>query len=274
MDAEVLPQSGGKGTLLRVRDLRRRYKRGGWLARNRSQVEALRGVDLEIPAGSIVALIGASGSGKSTLARCLACLEKPDSGEIWFAGRNLVPLGEHELIPIRRQIQLIFQDPATSLNPRLNALEIVSEPLRVARLGRKQERQAQALELMELVGLSADWAHRLPFEFSGGQRRRLALARALALEPKLLILDEALTGLDLSVQAQVANLLLELQAACALTYLCISHDLSLVTHLADQVAVFHDGRVAEAAKLEEWLVNPRSPQGRELLAATVAAGES
>jgi peptide/nickel transport system ATP-binding protein len=274
MGTDPRPQSGEKGTLLRVRDLRRRYARGGWLARNRSQVEALRGVDLEVRADSVLALIGASGSGKSTLARCLACLEKPDSGEIWFAGRNLVSLGEDELIPFRRQIQLIFQDPATSLNPRLNALEIVSEPLRVARLGRRRERQERALELMELVGLSADWAHRLPFEFSGGQRRRLALARALALEPKLLILDEALTGLDLSVQAQVANLLLELQAARALTYLCISHDLSLVTHLADEVGVFHDGRVVEAASVAEWLASPRSPQGRELLAATVAAGES
>jgi ABC-type glutathione transport system ATPase component len=236
--------------LLRAVRLSKRYRRGGWLSRRRCQVEALRAVDLEVRAGSTVALVGASGSGKSTLARCLACLEKPDSGEIWFAGKDLTRLARRELIPFRRQIQLIFQEPGASLNPRFTAVEIVSEPLLIAGLGRKRERREQALDLMELVGLPAHLGNRRPSELSGGQRRRLAIARALTLKPKLLILDEALTGLDLSTRAQISNLLLKLQEACSLTYLCISHDFGLVAHLADDVAVLDEGRIVEGGAPE------------------------
>lgn len=251
--------------------LSKRYVQGGWLSRRRRPVQALCEVELTLRAGSTLALVGASGSGKSTLARCLACLEKADAGEIWFGGRNLAGLTYRELIPFRRQVQLIFQDPTGSLNPRLNAVELISEPLLIAGVTRK-ERRERALELMELVGLSSDWGKRLPMQFSGGQRRRLAIARALALEPRILVLDEALTGLDLSIQGQISNLLQELQAARGLSYLFISHDLGLIAHLADEVAVLDQGRIAERATAQEWFQNARSFQSQELLeAATTLA---
>jgi len=244
--------------LLHAIGLSKRYTRGGWLARRGSAVEALRGVNLRIQAGSTMALLGASGSGKSTLARCLACLEEPDSGEIWFAGKDLARLPRRELAPLQRQIQLIFQEPSASLNPRFTALELVSEPLLIAGRGTKGERRARALDLMELVGLPAHLRNRFALELSGGQRRRLAIARALVLEPKVLILDEALTGLDLSTRAQISNLLLELQEVCSLTYLCISHDFDLVTRLADEVTVLDEGKVIESGALEV-MADPHSP---------------
>jgi len=265
MQTDLAPTIVGTETLLRVAGLSKRYTQGGWLSRTR--VRALRDVDLILRSGSTLALIGASGSGKSTLARCLACLEMPDAGEIWFAGRNLAALTQRELVPFRRQIQMIFQDPTGSLNPRLNAVEIVSEPLLIVGCTTKQQRLERALELMEVVGLSPDWGKRLPYQFSAGQRRRLAIARALALEPKVLILDEALTGLDLSIQAQISNLLLDLQAAHSLTYICISHDLNLVAHLADEVAVLHQGQVVETAGTTALLQNPRSLPADALLGA-------
>lgn len=264
MQTELAPPIAGTETLLRVAGLSKRYTQGGWLSR--TQVQALSDVELTVRPGSTLALIGASGSGKSTLARCVAGLEKPDAGEIWFAGKNLAALGERELVPFRRQIQMVFQDPTASLNPRFSAVEIVSEPLLIAGT-MKKERRERALELMKVVGLSPDWGKRLPYEFSGGQRRRLTIARALALEPKIIILDEALTGLDLSIQAQISNLLLELQEARSLTYLCISHDLGLVAQLADEVAVLHQGKVVERAKTAELLLNPRSAQADALLGA-------
>jgi ABC-type glutathione transport system ATPase component len=236
--------------LVRAAGLSRHYVRGGWLSKRRCHVQALRSVDLQIRAGSTTALVGPSGSGKSTLARCLACLEEPDSGDIWYDGQNLARLKGRDLVPFRRQIQLIFQDPGASLNPRFTAVEIVSEPLLIARLGTKKERRERALDLMERVGLSAETGARLPSELSGGQRRRLAIARALALQPRLLILDEALAGLDLSTQAQICNLLVDLQEASSLTYLLISHDFGLITHLADEVAVLDRGRIVQSSPHE------------------------
>src|SRR5260221_7015737 len=200
--------------LLSAVALSKQYTQGRWLSRRRSSIDALCTVEFTIRACSTLALIGASGSGKSTLARCLACLEKPDSGEIWFAGKNLVNLSQRDLIPLRRQIQLIFQEPAASLNPRFTAVETVAEPLLVAGQGTKKERKERAIDLMALVGLPAGLGGRLPLELSGGQRRRPGIARALAPEPKRLILDEALAGLDLSTRAQISNLLLKLQEVC------------------------------------------------------------
>jgi ABC-type glutathione transport system ATPase component len=249
MTIDMLSKAGGPEMLLRASGLSVHYKRGGWLSRRRP-VEALRCVSLEIKAGSTVALVGISGSGKSTLARCLACLEKPTSGEIWFGGKNLVRLSHKELAPFRRQIQLIFQEPNAALNPRFTAVEIVSEPLLIASLGTKRGRRERALTLMDLVGLPAHLGSKLPCELSGGQQRRLTIARALAVEPKLLILDEALTGLDLSTRAQISNLLLKLQELYSLTYMCISHDFSLVTHLADEVVVLDGGRIVEGGAPE------------------------
>lgn len=257
--------------VLHVAGLSKRYVQGGWLSRKRVQVQALSEVELTLRAGSTLALVGASGSGKSTLARCLVCLEKAAAGEIWFEGKNLASLTSRELVPFRQQIQLIFQDPTGSLNPRLNAVEIISEPLLISGMARKKRRE-RALELMELVGLSPDWGRRSTGEFSGGQRRRLAIARALALNPKVIVLDEALAGLDLSIQGQISNLLQELQAARGLSYLFISHDLGLIAHLADEVAVLDHGRIVEKATAQEWLGNAQSFQSQALLdAATTLA---
>ncbi len=258
MLADTALQTGGREPLLHAVGLCRSYTRGGWLSRRRTRVDVLRAVDLKIRSGSTVALIGTSGSGKSTLARCLACLEEPDSGQIWFANRNLVELSRHELPLFRRQIQLIFQEPSASLNPRFPAVDLVSEPLVIAGLGTKGERRDRALERMELVGLPASLGNRLPSELSGGQRRRLAIARALTLEPRILILDEALTGLDLSTRAQISNLLLKLQEVFSLTYLLISHDFGLVTHLADEVVVLDEGRIV-ACRVPELVEDSKQP---------------
>jgi ABC-type glutathione transport system ATPase component len=247
---DTASQTGGTEPLLQAVGLCKSYSRGGWLSRRQTRVEVLRDVDLKIRTGSTVALIGASGSGKSTLARCLACLEAPDSGELWFANKNLVELGRHEMGPFRKQIQLIFQEPSAALNPRFTAVDLVSEPLVIAGVGTKRERRDHALERMELVGLPASLGKRLPSELSGGQRRRLAIARALTREPRLLILDEALTGLDLSTRAQISNLLLKLQEVCSLTYLLIAHDFGLITHLADEVFVLDQGRIVEGGAPE------------------------
>lgn len=270
MDRDTATHNAEAKALLRVVNLRKRYSRGGVWARNRPQVESLRGIDLEIRAGASVALIGASGSGKSTLARCLACLENPDSGEIWFAGKSLAQVGYASADFRWRPIQLIFQDPALSLNPRLTAVDIVSEPLLIANWGKKFERTERAVKLMKLVGLPADAAGRKPGDFSGGQRRRLAIARALAVEPEMLILDEALAGLDLSTQAQIANLLMELQEARSLTYLWISHDLRLIARLASQVVVMDEGRIVEATSTRELFANPQSRPVRVMVDAALA----
>jgi ABC-type glutathione transport system ATPase component len=270
MKSELNGHNSDKYPLLRAVGLRKLYTRGGAWAGAHPEVESLRGIDLEVPAGALLALIGASGCGKSTLARCLALLEKPDSGEIWLGGQNATLLKDHELPQYRRQVQLIFQDPGLSLNPRFTAEEIVSEPMIFAGMAKKSERYARAHELLQLVGLPPESAHRLPNQFSGGQKRRLAIARAIALSPKILLLDEALTGLDLSTQAQIANLLLDLQQAHALTYIWISHDLSLVARLATQVAVIDAGRIVEAAPTRELFANPQSPPARALVEATRA----
>ena len=231
-------------------------------------VRALDDVSFSIAPGTTLALVGESGSGKSTLALVLACLERPTSGSIWFEGRDIAALGEKQLRAVRPQIQLVFQDPASSFNPRLTAFEIVTEPL-ILQHGRKgSEIHDLGVALLDRVGLSRDSAGRKPGEFSGGQRQRLAIARALSLEPKLLILDEALSALDCSVQAQIVNLLLELQSSFALTYLFITHDLPMAAHLADEIAVMHRGRIVEQGIPEELLSSPQREATRRLLAAT------
>jgi peptide/nickel transport system ATP-binding protein/oligopeptide transport system ATP-binding protein len=245
-------QNANAEILLRCAGLNKTYTQGRWFSRSRLTKHVLKGVSLSIRAHTTLALIGVSASGKSTLARCLTGIERPDSGEIWFEGKNLAALSRRERDALRGQIQIIFQEPAASLNPRFNGVEIVSEPLLIAGMNKK-ERHRQALDLMELVGVPANCAKRLPAELSGGQRRRLAIARALALAPKILILDESLAGLDLSIQAQISNLLITLQAARHLTYICISHDLDLVAHLADEVAVLHEGQIVEVGSPAELL---------------------
>ncbi|MBI3670321.1 MAG: ABC transporter ATP-binding protein [Acidobacteria bacterium] len=262
--------SGGSAPLLQVNSLRKSYQQRRWLSRKKYEVAALEGVDLAIARGTTLALVGESGSGKSTLARCLVRLEEPTSGEIWYEGRNLLCVSRAELRDLRRQIQVIFQDPAAALNPRFTAAEIVAEPLAIATHRSKKEQRERALDLMEQVELPRQAADRRAGEFSGGQRQRLAIARALALEPKLLILDEAFSALDLSIQAQIVNLLLDLQAARGLTYLYITHDLSLVGHLADEVAVMFRGQIVERAAPAALLRHPQHPHTRALVAACAA----
>ncbi len=254
--------------LLRVRGLCHRYVRRQPITGKISRVQVLQDLDLTIARGSTVALVGQSGSGKSTLARCLMRLEEPDAGEIWFEGKNLLTLSRQELFSVRRGIQLVLQDPVSAFNPRFSAAEIIAEPLLIHQWGTKAQRRERVLLLMEQVGLPREWAGRLSLNFSGGQRQRLAIARALALEPRFLILDEALSALDLSIQAQIANLLLELQLKHSLTYLLITHDLALAGHLADEIAVLYGGRVVEHARTANLFTNPQHPESQELLAST------
>src|SRR5213593_3686903 len=230
--------------LVKVGKLVKRYPGRHLLHRDEGGT-ALDGVSFTIFPGTTLAVVGESGSGKSTLALCLACLEKPTSGNIQFEGADISKLAEKERRTIRRKIQLIFQDPASSFNPRWSVLEIVAEPLALQGSLSRDEIRLRALALLEQVGLSPEMEGRLPAELSGGQRQRLAIARALTLEPSVLILDEALSALDCSMQAQIANLLVDLQSAREMTYLFISHDLAMAAHLADEIAVMSRGRIVE-----------------------------
>jgi len=252
--------------LLKAENLVKRYAKRS-LAGAREELLALDGVSFTIFPGTTLAVVGESGSGKSTLASCLACLEPPTAGNIWFEGKDLVKLGERARRQVRPQIQLIFQDPASSLNPRWSVLETLIEPLILRRKFKPEEMKPRANSLLERVGLSPDIVERLPTELSGGQRQRLAIARALALEPKLLILDEALSALDCSMQAQIANLLVELQSSLGMTYLFITHDLAMAAHLADEIAVMNRGRIVEQGPADNILKQPQHKTTRQLLAA-------
>jgi ABC-type glutathione transport system ATPase component len=253
--------------LIRVESVSKYYRHGRVLSSGHF-VPALNGVSLSIAPKSTLALVGESGSGKSTLALCIACLERPSSGKIWFGGRDIAALDENQMRTIRPQIQLIFQDPASSLNPRFTALEIVTEPLILQRRWKRGQMREQGFALLERVGLSAKMASRKTGEFSGGQRQRLAIARALSLEPKILILDEALSALDCSTQARITNLLLELQSSFALTYLFITHDLAMAAHIADEIAVMNRGRIVEQGVPQKLLDYPEHEATRCLVAAT------
>jgi ABC-type glutathione transport system ATPase component len=250
----------------RVENLVKRYSKKK-LAGSGAEVRALDGVSFSILKGTTLAIVGESGSGKSTLALCLACLEKATSGSIWFEETDITQLTEKEYRRIRRQIQLIFQDPVNSFHARWTVLEILTEPLALQGNVRRDEMRARAHVLLEQVGLSPEMEGRMPAELSGGQRQRLAIARALTLEPKLLILDEALSALDCSVQAQIANLLLELQGSLGMAYLFISHDLAMAAHLADEIAVMSRGQIVEHGAPDKILKEPESRVTRELLAA-------
>jgi peptide/nickel transport system ATP-binding protein len=255
---------------IHVENLVKSYSRRTILG-SREVVSAVNDVSFSVAPGRTLALVGESGSGKSTLALCLAGLERASSGRIWFEGRDIVALDENQLRRVRPQIQLVFQDPASSLSPRFTAMEILTEPLTVqGKVGRREARE-RALTMMERVGLSRDMASRRTAEFSGGQRQRLAIARALSLEPKLLIVDEALSALDCSVQAQIANLLLELQSSLALTTVFITHDMAMAAHLGDVIAVMDRGRIVEQGSPEKVLRSPEHEASRRLVAATLGS---
>jgi ABC-type oligopeptide transport system ATPase subunit len=252
---------------IRVENLVKRYSRRGF-GRRANAFAAVDSVSFSILPGTTLALVGESGSGKSSVALCVACLEPVTSGRIWFAGRDAATLPEKELRLVRPQIQLVFQDPANSLNARWTVREIVAEPLLVRGRTTRQEREALAEQMLESVGLAAEYLERKPAELSGGQRQRVAIARVLTLEPKVLILDEVLSALDCSMQAQIANLLTELQQAHGLAYLFITHDLRMAAHLAGEIAVMSGGKIVEHGAVEEILRGARQPETLSLLAAS------
>jgi ABC-type glutathione transport system ATPase component len=266
---DALGQTAGaepKGRpLVEVSNLSKSFERRRGLWYTGAPVPALRKADFSIGRGGTLALVGESGSGKSTLARCLALVEPPTTGQYWFDGKDLLTLRPAETLLYRRRIQLVFQDTAGALSPRLTAIESLEEPLLVAGGGSGPGLHERAREAMGEVGLPAACADRRPMELSGGQRQRLALARALVLNPEFLILDEALAGLDLSIQAQILNLLIRLQAELALTVLFITHDLSLVSRIADEVAVMWRGEIVERSTPLELFRHPRHPHTQELL---------
>lgn len=253
----------GKGgaPLLEIRGLRETFVQRRMFSRKKFVVQSLEEIDLSLSTGSTVAVLGRSGSGKSTLARCIAGFEIPDSGEILLDGKSLLKTARWQT-----EVQMIFQDAATSLNPRFTARQILAEPLEIARWKTEADRTVRALKLMEEVGLDPDSASRLAGEFSGGQRQRLALARALAADPKLLIMDEALSGLDMPLQAQMVRLLMELQERHGLTYLYISHDLNFISLFAQEVVVMDAGRIVERTTPEK-LAESTHPATRELVEA-------
>jgi ABC-type glutathione transport system ATPase component len=253
--------------LLRVSGLSRQYIQRRPFSRQKIVVNAFQDVSLTLFPGTTLALVGESGAGKSSLARCIALLERPSTGKIELAGENLLALDRQQLFPIRREVQMIFQDPSSALNPRLTACEIIAEPLLIQREGTKSQRRARALQLMEQVRLDPAWERKTPLEFSGGQRQRLAIARALALGPRLLILDEALSNLDAANQALILKLLGELQAAHSLSFLHISHNLRLVSEFADDVAVMYQGRIVESKSTRKLFASPEHSYTKELLAS-------
>ncbi len=254
--------------LVEVKKLRKFFPvRTHFFAREKLFVQAVNNVSLTIKRGETLGLVGESGCGKSTLGRLILRLEEPTAGEIYFEGENILQFNAERLRQMRRQMQIIFQDPYSSLNPRKTVGSIIGEPLIIHKIGTKKEQEERVRYLMEVVGLRPEHINRYPHEFSGGQRQRIGIARALALNPKLIIADEPVSALDVSIQAQVLNLLEDLQDEFHLTYLFIAHDLSVVEHISDRVAVMHLGRIAELAKSEELYRNPKHPYTQALLSA-------
>jgi peptide/nickel transport system ATP-binding protein len=258
----------GNGCLLEVRGLKKHFPiRRGVFSRVRGHVRAVDGVDLCLRRGETLGLVGESGSGKTTTGRCILRLMEPTEGSIRFEGVELLSLSPPEMRRMRREMQVIFQDPFSSLNPRMRVGSIVGEPLAIHRIARGSDREHRVAELLRRVGMDPSAMKRYPHEFSGGQRQRIGIARALALNPKLIICDEPVSALDVSIQAQVVNLLMDLQEEFSLTYLFIAHDLSVVEHISDRVAVMYLGKIVEEADAETLYRDPKHPYTRALLSA-------
>ena len=241
--------------------------RGGLLGRNTRYVKAVDDVSLTVRAGETLGVVGESGCGKSTLARVMLRLIEPTGGEVLFEGKNMTTANKAELRRMRRDVQIIFQDPYASLDPRQRVGDMLTEPLTIHGLARGEAAKRRVLELLELVGLPADSVRKFPHEFSGGQRQRLCIARALAVDPKLIVCDECVSALDVSIQAQIINLLMKLQRQLGIALVFVSHDLRVVRHISTNVAVMYLGRVVEYAPTEELFSNPAHPYTRALLSA-------
>ena len=257
------------GILLSVQDLEKHFpvRKGLIIERTVGHVKAVDGVSFSIPAGKTLGLVGESGSGKSTTGYCILQLTKPTSGSIRFDGKELTKLSGEQLRKVRQDMQIVFQDPYSSLDPRMTVGNIVAEPLEVHGMGTRKSRRETVRRLLEVVGFNPNFTNRYPHEFSGGQRQRIGIARALALSPKLIVCDEPVSALDVSIQAQILNLLKDLQRDFGLTYLFISHDLAVVRTMADQIAVMNRGKLVEVGPAEEVYSNPKDEYTKALFTA-------
>ncbi len=254
--------------ILDIRDLKMHFPvKGGLFSRQVAAVKAVDGVSLAIGRGETLGLVGESGCGKSTLGKSIVRLTKPTAGSVIFEGKDITRLSQKQMRPLRRNMQMVFQDPAESLNSRMSVGQIISEPLEVQRVGTKATRREMVEQLLDRVGMPKSAAQRFSFEFSGGQRQRIGIARALALNPDLIVLDEPVSALDVSVQSQVLNLLLDLQDEFNLAYLFIAHDLAVVKHISDRVAVMYLGKIVELADADTIYKNPKHAYTKALIAA-------
>jgi oligopeptide/dipeptide ABC transporter ATP-binding protein len=254
--------------IVEVRDLRKEFPiRGGILNRSVASVRAVDGISFSVPEGRTLGLVGESGCGKTTVGRALVRLIEPTAGQILYRGKDITRIRGGRLRALREKLQIVFQDPMSSLNPRLRVSEIISEPLRFTAHVPRKEANARVLDLLERVGLKADHADRYPHEFSGGQRQRIGIARALATSPEFIVLDEPTSALDVSVQARLLNLMRKLQGEMGLTFLFISHDLSVIRYMCDDIAVMYLGRIVEKAPTDQLFASPQHPYTQALLSA-------